>query len=459
MSDVEVEERGRLQKIPVECRTCGVSESFYSMLSVDHFKERHSGHDVVSRNPLVDKFRAIRADDVVVRGNDETAATPAEPEAMPAPKEREPLARENGIKVAKVIVDMLNFPSLGGPMVRVRGFDAMLDEAFTATLLLEQGAKIREMFEDGKYLDRDASGLLYVWEPDVVEYVDDAKAKLETLGGAQTEVAVKEPVPDSVESQVIEQSAVASAVEVVMDAVPEVDATPVAVQVEASPVAAEVEASPIAVEVEASPAEVEASPIAVEVEAKPIPEPSPASPTMEVDFEVPAPTPAPPLEPTAVEPPAPSQPAPSKSRSKTAVNATRDDAAPPSKEEEEGYLLVSKSWYIQGGTGNRKEAVRISKVLKAFRWNVEPAYTIGVILDDMLSIETTRSQVSGTLIRRIERAGYRLTAVVMDKGRPIAWFKKDGSEEAAFPGEAVADQACRPGPHDSEIDLEPDVTG
>ena len=147
MSDVEVEERGRLQKIPVECRTCGVSESFYSMLSVDHFKERHSGHDVVSRNPLVDKFRAIRADDVVVRGNDATAATPAEPEAMPAPKdERATVAREAGIKVAKVIVDMLNFPSLGGPMVRVRGFVMRPGwRPSRATLLLEQGAKIREM--------------------------------------------------------------------------------------------------------------------------------------------------------------------------------------------------------------------------------------------------------------------------------------------------------------------------
>ena len=48
----------------------------------------------------------------------------------------------------------------------------------------------------GQYSTRDASGLLYVWEPDVVEYVEDAKAKLETLGGAQTKLGVKEPVQD-----------------------------------------------------------------------------------------------------------------------------------------------------------------------------------------------------------------------------------------------------------------------
>ncbi len=92
-------------------------------------------------------------------------------------------------------------------------------------------------------------------------------------------------------------------------------------------------------------------------------------------------------------------------------------------------------------------------MLKAFRWNVEPVYTIGVMLDDMLSIETSRSQISGTLIKRIEAAGYRLTAVVMEKGKPVAWFRKEGSETALPNGEA------RAGSHDSEMELEPDVTG
>ncbi len=134
--------------------------------------------------------------------SDEMAPPPTAPEAMPAPVESEPLVSETGIKVAKVIVDVLNFPSLGGPMVRVRGFDSALEEAFTATLLLEEGATIREMFETGRYLDQEASGLLYTWEPDVVEYVDDAKAKLETLAGCQDERGdAPNPFPDSSASE------------------------------------------------------------------------------------------------------------------------------------------------------------------------------------------------------------------------------------------------------------------
>jgi hypothetical protein len=87
-------------------------------------------------------------------------------------------------------------------------------------------------------------------------------------------------------------------------------------------------------------------------------------------------------------------------------------------------LLVSRSWYIQGGTENRKEAVRVSKVLKEFRWKVEPMYTIGVMLDDILSIESTKNQMNRKVIKGVEDAGYRLTAVTADQGKVVAWFKK-----------------------------------
>lgn len=446
MSDMQVEEHRRLQKIPVECRTCGVSESFYSMLSVDNFKERHRGHDVVGAKPGAAKVKARNTNGEVFSRNEEAASPPEVPEVMPAPEEKEPLAGETGIKVAKVLVDVLNFPSLGGPMVRVRGFDSALEEAFTATLLLEKGAKIKEMFESGKYLDSDATGLLYVWAPDVVEYVDDAKAKLEKLGEAQTEAPSAEPVPDSRESEVIDETVVSSAAEVVIDAVGEVEPG--------------------------------------QVEGEPLPEPLSSSPTLQEEFEVPAP-PSPPqpaeeppveLEQVEPSPPQPAQepslklaqaePSPPskmvtpKAAARTAVDANSEGAIPASREaNDDGYLLVSKSWYIQGGTGNRKEALRISKVLKAFRWKVEPAYTIGVILEDMLSIETSRSQVSGTLIKRIESEGYRLTAVVTDQGKPVAWFKNLGSKTAALPGEARTGHAGQSGSDDSEMELEPDVTG
>jgi len=419
MSDMRAEEHRRIQKIPVECRTCGLSESFYSMLSVDHFKQRHTGHDVVSGNPRVNKFEAKRSEDVVVSENDEMAPPPTVAEVRPAPKEREPSVSATGIKVAKVLVDVLNFPSLGGPMVRVRGFDAALEEAFTATLLLEQGAKVKEMFESGKYLDSDATGLLYVWEPDVIEYVDDAKAKLEKLGEAQTEAASAEPAPDSPESEVVDETVVSSAAEVVIDAVGEVEPG--------------------------------------QVVGEPLPEPPFSAPTLQEEFEVPAP-PSPPQP--AQEPPLPSQIVPPKAAEKTEVDTTSEGATSPLQEaKEDGYLLVSKSWYIQGGTGNRNEALRISKVLKAFRWKIEPVYTIGVILDDMLSIETSRGEISRTLISQIESMGYRLTAVVMEQGKPVAWFKRKGPQPAFVPAEAGADQAAAPGSDYSEIALEPDVTG
>jgi hypothetical protein len=107
---------------------------------------------------------------------------------------------------------------------------------------------------------------------------------------------------------------------------------------------------------------------------------------------------------------------------------TTASSAPPKKEEkdaeEEGPLLLAKSSYLQDGDETRKEAVRVSKVLRAFRWNVEPAYMIGVILDNNLSIETNTGVISRTLIKRIENLGYTLIAVNVSREKPTAWFKK-----------------------------------
>lgn len=104
----------------------------------------------------------------------------------------------------------------------------------------------------------------------------------------------------------------------------------------------------------------------------------------------------------------------------------------PEKKEEE-TLLLAKSSYIQEGQANRREAVRISKILKAFRWNVEPVYTIGVILDDNMSIETNKSEISASLIRQIEIAGYKLSAVTATSGKPTAWFKRKPSLDLPAP--------------------------
>jgi hypothetical protein len=103
-------------------------------------------------------------------------------------------------------------------------------------------------------------------------------------------------------------------------------------------------------------------------------------------------------------------------------------AKTPSREgppEEDSYLLVSKSWYIEGGPKNMGEAVRISRLLRPFRWKVEPAYTIGVMLDDILSIETANGEIGGDMTKQIEGAGYKLSRVSVEKGNPVAWFKKE----------------------------------
>ncbi len=96
----------------------------------------------------------------------------------------------------------------------------------------------------------------------------------------------------------------------------------------------------------------------------------------------------------------------------------------PSQARKEEPLLLAKSSYIQEGEENRKDAIRISKVLRAFRWNIEPAYMIGVIFDGNVSIETSTGVISGTLVKRIEGLGYYLVAVNVNKESPIAWFKK-----------------------------------
>ena len=97
--------------------------------------------------------------------------------------------------------------------------------------------------------------------------------------------------------------------------------------------------------------------------------------------------------------------------------------------EEDNYLLVSRSWYIEGGPKNKREAVRISRLLRPFRWKVEPAYTIGVIVDDILSVETANGEIGGDMTKQIEGAGYKLSRVSVEKGKPVAWFRKEPASE------------------------------
>ena len=462
-------EYSALQKIQVTCKTCEVSESFYSNLSVERFRSDHRGHDVVggggqgrpSRarevNPAPREEEPLEVEPGMMPAEDE----PLETEAGKGPAEEVPLDGEAGTKVteegpsevegmslAKVVVDLQVFPALPNPVFRVRGFRDNL-EAFVCTSPFEQRKKVGEMLASGQYFDQDFSGLRYVWEPGAIEYEEDAREMLGSLDyEAHTERIAEERSGARESPQGVDQPTVASTDETLF-------ATP-----------GEGEIGDAAEEV-----------LSVTSPAGPAPNdtpealapPSPPQPTQE----------QPPVH-EMTEPPAPRPVATAKPDEKKAEWITTEEAAARSGEEpEEDQILVSKSWYIQGGTGNRSEAVRISKVLKAFRWKVEPVYTIGVILDDILSIETTRNQISRTLIKRIEEdAGYRLTAVTMDQGKPVAWFKKEASEvppipdPAAVPGAeeptsrlsrvskmAGANEPVAPALDDLEAELEPDVTG
>ncbi len=337
-----------MQKTRVACETCEVSESFYSNLSVEQFKSRHGGHDIHG-------------------GSDERAAPPRAPDAGPAPKEEKPLEGESATKLSKVRVDLVVFPALADPVLRVRGFKDDLEEAFVTTSGIEHCAEVREMLAKGEYVDHDVRGLRFVWEPPAIDYERDARLR---LGLPPEEANVTTTVGPELEPR---------------ESLRNLDVPP-----------------------PRSPPE----PELMELQAR--------RPKSEEKIE----------------------------ERKDAESASKEVGAPSGDETDDSSLLVSKSWYIQGGTGNRKEAARISRVLKAFRWKVEPLYTIGVILDDLLSVETSKNQISRALIASIEGTGYRLTAVSIDQGKPVAWFKKaapgpkesEGDEPGASSLDEVGDE-------------------
>lgn len=365
-----------LQKIQVECKTCGISDAFYSNLSVEQFKVRHAGHEIVE-----------------AAGRPKASSSRFEQSV----KEEKSLEEEAPTKVGKVIVNMEASLSLGQPLVRVRGFDQDLQEAFSTSVPFDEAKKAKEMLAKGEFVDYDVTGRRYVWDADAVEYELDAQEMLATPAQEIPEEWVAQPEAETSDvPQDASQPAPAS---------PE---PPIGAQHEEPEPPSKVETSaPVAAPVVIEEPQARVARVAPQQAQEPRPEPAPPAP---------APLQAKPKEVAASQP----------------------------EQKDDNPLLVSKSWYIQGGTGKREEAVRISKVLKAFRWRVEPVYTIGVILDDMLSIETSRNQISRTLISRVEGAGYRLTAVTIEQGKPVAWFRRH--------------EAGPNGDDESELDLEPDVT-
>jgi hypothetical protein len=321
---------GMLQKIKVECKTCGVSDSFYSNLSVEQFKLKHAGHEVV--------------------GGAAPGAPLSPQEKKAAPKEPT-LQPKTGTLVSKVVVSLEPSTTPGQPVIGIRGFGEDGKAAFGALMPFDEVDRAKEILAKGEFDDY-VTGRHYVWREDVVEQEPDAKEALSLPSTEPADAATVAPEP-------VAESAVPAAA------------------------------------------------------------PAAAAET--------------------VEPPAP---APARASSKA-----MQLVVPQAEEDDDEGLLVSKSWYIQGAQGDREEAVRVSKVLRAFRWRVEPVYTIGVMLDDMLSIETSRNQISRALIERVEAAGYRLSAVTIELGRPVAWFRR----REAVQGDDSASQSV----DESQLDLEP----
>jgi hypothetical protein len=399
-----------LQKIQVSCKTCGVSDSFYSNLSVEQFKSRHRGHDVVGG------------------GREEPAPTASV--VKPAPQKEEPMDTEAHTKLAKVKVDMVVFPVLPDPVFRVRGFKDDFDEAFITTVRFEHAAKVKEIIAGGEYVDHDLGNIRYVWEPDAVEFEGDVREKLGLPAEAPSPTSAAAPQPEELARPDENADDTVAKTNEMLFGKPDIVDVPEPFE-----------------DLSLSPPTVSTPPAAT-LEA-------PAPPAVERTVER-----------QAVEAPAPPPSAAVKTEVRAVPSAPQAAQTRAAEEADEGQLLVSKSWYIQSGAGNKSEAVRISKVLKAFRWKVEPIYTIGVMLDDMLSIETARNQISRTLIMRIEGAGYRLTAVTTEQGKPVAWFKKSPeaptgqadaqvkpaqSDDSGASGSTTADEL--------DADLEPDLTG
>ena len=139
----------KLQRIHVTCKTCGITESFYSNLSVANFKLKHAGHDVDDGTP------------------------------QPRPQERRELksatvaenahSGKKGTKLFKVVVDLMDFPAFPNPVFRVRGIKDDLSTAFILTSPFEEAARVKETLASGQYVDYGYSDMLYVWEADAVE--------------------------------------------------------------------------------------------------------------------------------------------------------------------------------------------------------------------------------------------------------------------------------------------------
>jgi hypothetical protein len=362
----------RPQKTTLTCKTCGVTNSFYSSIGAKQFSLKHMGHELVETEAgASEEWR----DDRFVH------------EELPS------FDKPAAVKLPKIVVELVTFPALSKPVFRICGINKDNEEAFVQVLVQEQAERVRETLARGQLVDQGPGGQLFMWDPEAIEFTEAAKRNLRMPARMGESRSV-----ESETAQRYDASMARRMTEPVLKPPPSKEAEEADDRVfpSARP------SGPREVElddtVRASNESIPSVQSGQDLKNAP---PMPAQQTTEPAGELE-------LEPEA-----------------TVQRAPPKESPPAAKEEESDMpLLVSKSWYVQEGKKNEKEAARISKVLRAFRWRIEPAYTIRLIMDDILSIESSKNEISGGLTKRIESAGYRLSAVTSEQGNLVAWFKR-----------------------------------
>ncbi len=407
-------------KFSITCKTCGLTETFYSELSVGYFRLKHAGHELVEAGPRAAPPVAPSAEQQVTKSapslaqeeteaqNPEPAPTSLrearaereereerEPPALAAPAREEP---PTVLKVDRVLVDTRASPIDGLPVIRVRGLRED-GRTFARLFKPEEAGKMREFLGSTRFVDQDAN-LVYTWETDTISFEQDP-----TERSAPPEPKKAEPR----ETDFLQQPQTAPPVDSVASSLegifPEEAPTPVPESLPAPEPAQKRAERPKRARPQIVETRVERAPPSLE---PPAPAAAPPPPPAVV------PVPPPVLAPAATE---------KAKRVEKAEKVEKVEKVDKPKKNHE-TLLLAKSSYIQEGEESMNEAFRISKVLKAFRWNVEPVYTIGVIVEDNLSVETNKGEISGNLVKQVENAGYKLSAMTVTNGKPTAWFKR-----------------------------------
>lgn len=140
--------------------------------------------------------------------------------------------------------------------------------------------------------------------------------------------------------------------------------------------------------------------------------------------------------PLPVEPVVEAAPEPPKAKTK----AKRVKKGKAEKQKPTEPLLTGRFSFIAEGAEYAKEAAKVSKVLREFRWNIEPPYVIAALFDDILSVESQIGTMSAGVIEMISELGYRFVAIEAPKGKLTAYFRKvkEGSAEPSASPEVEA---------------------